>query len=104
MRGPQEAEHEAGRGYGGRSLFTLGEIFSSGSAYALTARRWSALSCELLFECDLTCSASAELRSQQWVALCFQRMPSQSIGSRANRAPQIFHHQFGLSNWVARDP
>jgi hypothetical protein len=51
------------------------------------------LSCELLFECDLTCSASAELRSEQWVALCFQRMPSQSIGSRANRAPQIFHHQ-----------
>lgn len=62
MRGPQGTEHEAGRGYGGRSLFTIVQFFSSGSAFALTARRWSAVSCELLF-CDRACSASAELRN-----------------------------------------
>jgi hypothetical protein len=56
----------SGQGNGGRSRITNRlENFIRGRAGALTARANGLRSfCELVFECDRACSASAELRSE----------------------------------------
>ena len=85
-----------GQGEGGRSLFTRAFLEAHARLYSPRALQTllaaSCACCELIFGCDHACSASAELRSGEWIALYLKGMPSQVNGSGWILFSRILQH------------